>query len=119
MADVQSSQSGIPARASEDRLMVIVVYGLFLAAFLSCGLAGIAGVILAYIKRDEAKGSIWYSHFDNQINAFWGWFILFVAGIPALIIFGLGVLIIGLAFLWLLYRTLKGLVLALENRAFA
>jgi uncharacterized membrane protein len=119
MADAQSSQTGSPARAGDERLLVIVVYGLYLAAFVSCGLAGIAGVIVAYIKRDEARGTLWESHFDNQINAFWGWFILFLAGIPALIIFGLGVLIIGFAFLWLLYRTLKGLLLAIENRPFA
>jgi len=119
MTDAQASQGTAPIGATENRLIAIVVYGLYLATFLSCGLAGIAGVIVAYIKRDEARGTIWESHFDNQINAFWGWFALVLAGGVLVFTAGLGLILIGFAFLWFLYRTLKGLVHALENRPYA
>lgn len=121
MADVQTTptpQTPLIA-ADENRLMAIVIYGLYIAALISCGLAGIAGVIVAYIKRGEARGTIWESHFDNQINAFWVWFVLFAIGIPGVLVFGLGILLIGFAFVWFLYRAIKGLLLALENKPYA
>jgi len=121
MTDIQASQSPESAGSSagsEDRTMAIVVYGLYLAALLSCGLAGIAGVIVAYIKRQDARGGIWASHFDNQIETFWIWLVLVVAGGLTAWVLGLGLLVIGFAFVWFLYRTIKGLLRALENKAY-
>jgi uncharacterized membrane protein len=109
-----------PAAArSDDRAIVLVVYGLYLFALLSCGLAGIAGVIVACVKRHDVIGTLWESHFDNQINAFWGWFALVVAGAVMIPLFGLGLIVIGAAFVWFLYRTIKGLLRALESQAYA
>jgi uncharacterized membrane protein len=107
------------AEGSDDRAIVLVVYGLYLLALLSCGLAGIAGVIVAYVKRREVIGTLWESHYDNQISVFWGWFALVVAGAVMIPIFGLGLIVIGLAFVWLLYRTIKGLLRALEFKPYA
>ena len=122
MTDIQASQSpestGSSAE-SENRTMVIVVYGLYLAALLSCGLAGIAGVIVAYLKRGDARGSIWSSHFDNQIETFWIWLVLAIAGGLTVWVLGLGLLVIGFAFVWFLYRTIKGLLRALESKPYA
>jgi uncharacterized membrane protein len=106
------------AAGSDERAIVLVVYGLYLFALLSCGLAGIAGVIVAYVKRGEVLGTLWESHFDNQINAFWGWFALVVAGVVMIPIFGLGLIVIGVAFVWFLYRTIKGLLRALESQPY-
>ena len=111
--------SPTPAAAgSDDRALVLVVYGLYLFALLSCGLAGIAGVIVAYVKRGEARGTLWESHFDNQINAFWGWFALVVAGVVMIPLLGLGLIVIGVAFVWFLYRTIKGLLQAVESKPY-
>ncbi len=106
------------AAGADDRAIVLVVYGLYLFALLSCGLAGIAGVVVAYVKRGEVLGTLWESHFDNQINAFWGWFALVVAGIVMIPLFGLGLFVIGVAFVWFLYRTIKGLLRALESQPY-
>jgi len=121
MADVQTQPApqAQPIVNDENRLLVIVVYGLYVAALLSVGVAGLAGVIVAYIKRGEATGTIWESHFENQINAFWIWFALFLVGIPSLILIVPGLLLIGFAFLFFLYRAIKGLLLALENKPYA
>lgn len=107
-----------PAVAGLDsRGLSIVIYGLYLAAVFTCGLAGIAGVILAYIKRDEVRGTIWDSHFENIISAFWVWVMIMAAGIvlaPVLI----GFAVMAVAFVYFLYRTIKGLIAAIESRPY-
>lgn len=106
------------ASPSDTRTLAIIVYGLYLAAVVTCGAAGIAGVILAYIRRDTAHGTLWESHFENAIQAFWIWVVLMAAGIvtaPFLI----GFLVMGVAFVYFLYRTIKGLIAVLEDRPYA
>ncbi len=115
------AQAPAPAApvADEARTLAIIVYGLYLAAVISCGLAGIAGVILAYVKRGESHGTIWESHYDNQINAFWVWFALMILGAFTFWMLGLGFVIMGIAFVWFLYRTIKGLVRAIDSKPYA
>jgi uncharacterized membrane protein len=117
MADIHATGTA-PAASEENRTMVLVVFGLYLFAALSCGIAGIAGVIVAYVKRHDAIGSMWESHFDNQISAFWVWFALAVAGLVLIPALGIGFLVILFAFGWFLYRAIKGLVRALETKAY-
>lgn len=126
MTDIHASPApapqGTPAPAvvsDENRTMALIVYGLFLITLFSGGLAGIAGVIVAYVKRGEAHGTIWESHFDNQISTFWATFALAILGVLTTVVFGLGLLILGAAFVWFLYRTIKGLVAAIEWKPYA
>lgn len=121
MTDVsQNSTPPVPnASSDEDRTMAIVVYALYLAAVLTAGICGVIGVIVAYIKRGEVRGTIWESHFDNQISAFWVWLALFIAGVATFWLFGLGFVLMGISFLWFLYRTIKGLIAAVEFRPYA
>lgn len=102
----------------ELRTPAIVIYILYLAAVVSAGIAGIVGVIVAYVKRDDARGTIWESHYKNQIESFWIWLVLFVAGCLTVWIFFIGVLIIIAAFVYFLYRTIRGLLRALENKPY-
>ena len=81
-------------------------------AFLT-GWPSIIGVILNYVKRDEARGTWLESHFRWQIRTFWFgllWIslcLLFVIGT-----FGLGILIawipMALVSLWFIYRIVRG-----------
>jgi len=118
MTDIHATQGTAQAASEESRTMVLVVYGLYLFAALSCGIAGIAGVILAYVKRHDAIGSVWESHFDNQVDAFWIWFALMIGGIFLIPALGVGFLVMLFAFVWFLYRTVKGLVRALEAKPY-
>jgi uncharacterized membrane protein len=111
-------QLAVPVVQDEMRTVAIVIYILYLAAVISAGVAGIVGVIVAYIKRDDAKGTIWESHFANQIEAFWVWLVLAVVGVFTIWVFGLGLVILGIAFIWFLYRTIKGLLRAVENKPY-
>jgi uncharacterized membrane protein len=119
MSDI-SPQPVVPSAvpSSEDtRTLAIIVYGLYLASLLCVGLSGIAGVILAYIKRDEVKGTIWESHFENAIQAFWVWFGLSVLGfLTVWLVIGFFILIA--AYVYFAYRTIKGLVRAVDSKPY-
>jgi uncharacterized membrane protein len=114
------THSQVPATtsSSDTRTLAIIIYGLYLAAVFSAGLAGVAGVVLAYVKRDDARGTIWESHFENQITAFWVWIMLFVLGCATFWILGLGFLLMGFAFIYFLYRTIKGLIRAIDSQPY-
>ena len=115
-----SPQPSVPVAtpsASEARMLVIIVYGLYLGALFCGGLSGVAGVVLAYVKRDETRGTIWASHFDNAIHAFWIWLALFVAGVLTSW-FVIGIFVIIAAFVYFIYRTIKGLILAIDAKPY-
>jgi uncharacterized membrane protein len=124
MSDTNSSPQMAPQTApvpvvqDELRAPAIAVYILYLAAVISAGVAGIVGVIVAYVKRDDAKGTVWESHYKNQIEAFWVWLVLFVVGILTVWVFFIGLAIIAIAFIWFLYRTIKGLLRAMESQPY-
>ena len=102
----------------DARTWVIIVYGLYLGALVCGGISGIVGVVLAYIKRDEFRGSVWGSHIENAIHAFWVWLLLCVLGAPLTLLFGLGLLVIAAAFIYFLFRTIKGLIAAIDSKPY-
>jgi uncharacterized membrane protein len=82
------------------------------------GVPSIIAVVINYLKRDEAKGTVLESHFRWQIRTFWfallwcmiGWMLIVTfIGIPValLIFFATG--------LWVIYRIVRGW-LALRDR---
>ncbi len=98
------------------RTVSIIVYGLYLAALIN-GLTAIVGVILAYVKRNDVRGTIYESHLDNAIEVFW---VSLVISIVAMLTiwFGVGVIIFIGLFIWFIYRTIKGLVRAIDARPY-
>ncbi|HYA38252.1 MAG TPA: hypothetical protein VEI74_08315 [Candidatus Methylomirabilis sp.] len=64
-------------------------------------------VILAYIKRDDARDTWLESHFRWQIRTFWFGLLWFVVG-GLTVFFIIGGFIIFANSLWLIYRILKG-----------
>jgi uncharacterized membrane protein len=103
------------------RIMAIVAYVLFLIGWPTLHLATIGGVILAYVQRNDVRGTIWESHFEAIISTFWISLVVGVAGVLACItIVGLIVgipLLVGLV-IWFLYRSIRGLVHAIESKAY-
>ena len=117
MADVHA----VPpqgAAGTDTRILAIIAYGLFLVGWPTMHLATIAAVILAYIKRGEAAGTIWESHFNNVIHTFWISLIIGAIAFPLCFVL-VGIPIMGLLIVWFLYRTIKGLVRALDDRPYA
>ena len=126
------------------RPALLIAYALFVLALFN-GATAIAGVVLVYIKRGEARGTVWESHTRNLIRVFWISVVAFVV-LLAVLLQGFGGLFFSLyttngnpppalvgalalmvpalvlAFIlftvWYLYRTLRGLVRALENKPY-
>ena len=80
------------------------------------GLLGIIGVIVAYVKRDEAQGTWVASHLRWLIRTFWYSTLWGVVGgvvfVLLFIVFLLGPLLAwgiwGLTSLWVIYRVVRG-----------
>ena len=126
------------------RVIVLLAYGLYLLALVN-GVTAIAGVILAYVKRDEARGTMWEGHIRNLIFVFWTGVVVACAALALIVpaastlIFSLiatnghppppliGGLVAVVPFVWLaallflawyLYRTIAGFVRALDGKAY-
>jgi len=79
-------------------------------------ITGIVGVIIAYVKRGDARGSWVASHFDWLIGTFW-WSLLWdlvalVVGVLLFWVLGLGILlailILAATSIWVIYRVVRG-----------
>jgi uncharacterized membrane protein len=98
------------------RTLTHVAYGLFAIGLLSGGVFGIAtvaAIVLLYVKRPDAAGTIYAVHFDWLMQTFWiGLLALIISGIATYIYIGwIGVLATGI---WILYRLVKGWLALLE-----
>jgi uncharacterized membrane protein len=126
------------------RSAVLIAYALFLLAPIN-GLTAIAGIVVVYLKREEARGTIWQSHLRNLLWVFWV-SVLFFAAAAMLVLPGLATLLfalfetngnppaglvggllaalpaLALASLlfgvWYLYRTIAGLVRAVDGQPY-
>ncbi|HWD29047.1 MAG TPA: hypothetical protein VG387_17875 [Rhizomicrobium sp.] len=132
------------AREDGLRATVLIAYGLFLLALCN-GVTAIAGVILLYVKRADARGTPWDSHFRNLITVFWVGLaltaIVIALALPVLgaLFFALvhtngnppveaftGLFVLGpvawlaavVFFVWYLIRTISGFLRALEGRPY-
>jgi uncharacterized membrane protein len=132
-----ASEAGLKATA-------LLAYGLFLLAPVN-GITAIVGVIVAYLKRDEARGTLWESHLRNLIRVFWISAVvaaLFLAAVlqgvggllyslfvtngdpPPTLVGGLLALMpvlffVGVLFaVWYLYRVMRGFLRALDSRPY-
>jgi len=64
--------------SNDERLLVLLSYGLFLIAPAG-GLTALIGVIIAHVRLAHALGSIHESHYRNQIRVFWTMLIVALA----------------------------------------
>jgi uncharacterized membrane protein len=135
---VSGSARASAAEANDARLFALICYGLFLAA-LATGFTAVVGVVLAYIKRDDTRGTIWESHFTGLIRLFWTglavfavWPVLVVGGVVGVVsgvnhdtippVVGLlpAAWLLSLVYLvWYVYRTVRGLLRALDGQPYA
>lgn len=101
------------------RQLTHLIYGLFAISLLSgglFGLASVAAVVLAYLKRGDAAGTVYASHFDWVIRTFWWGLLWVVLSALATVVF-LGWITGLVALVWILYRLIKGWLALLSNQA--
>lgn len=86
-----------------------IAYGSLIGGFFTGGLGFVVGLIISYLKRQEAAKTIYGSHFDYIIATFWWGFFGFLAGLATIfVIVGFPILIF--TGFWLLYRLVKGII---------
>lgn len=116
------------------RSLTIVLYVLYIIAIFSAGILALVALVINYIKRDAVRGSIFESHFTWQIRTFW-WYLIWniIAFVPFLFLFFTGenltafagvalgsttfcLAVIGLSWIWIVYRAIKGLIKVNDNQ---
>jgi uncharacterized membrane protein len=109
---------------SEEGLRRITLfdYGLHIASpIVSVMLLTIIALIINYVKRDDARGTVWESHMNWMISTCWWtlfWIIVTLLPIVILSVVSMGLLsfLFVIPVLWYLYRMIKGLLRALDER---
>jgi uncharacterized membrane protein len=118
-----SSQSTLPNTPAESLVQLShVTYALYALGLLSAGLIAVAGLIIAYVKRDDARGTYLESHYGWLIRTFWwgiGWTAL--VWLFVIVTFGIGIFFAwipwGIIWIWFAYRIIKGWLRLTEKRA--
>ena len=98
---------------SSETTMVHVVYALYVASF-AVGFSSLIGVIIAYVKRRNVRGTWLESHYTWQISTFWWSLLIGVVGI-ILTLLVIGWLVLLGYVVFFIYRIIAGWV-ALSRR---
>ena len=92
-------------------------YILFAVSLLT-GLTSLFGLILAYLKRKDARGTIYFSHLNWLIKTFWWSVVAFI--LTAITFFyGIGMIVGIIAGIWYIYRIIKGWIYLVEGKEIA
>jgi uncharacterized membrane protein len=108
MNDVIDVNGKTEQQLASLRQLTLITYVLYALAWMN-GITGVVALLINYIKREDAAGTLYESHFTWQIRTFWwslAWGLL--GGITVLI--GVGFVILAVAGIWSLYRLVKGLL---------
>jgi uncharacterized membrane protein len=92
-----------------------ITYALYALGLLT-GIFAIAGLIVAYIKRDDAVGTYLASHYSWLIRTFW-WGVLWTCIGLILAIVAVGFVVLAVVWVWWVYRVIKGWLRLTEKRA--
>ena len=103
----------------EQRNYMYVIYGLYALGVLSFAMPTIIGAIVAYVKRDDMRGMIYFDHIQFLLRTFWGSLIGFAVGFLLIItLIGaiIGVPLVVLVCFWYLFRVVVGFVRLIDNQ---
>lgn len=95
-----------PPQVNTDPMMAHVIYGLYVLG-MATGVAAFIGMVLAYIQRANVRSTWLETHYTWQIVTFW-WTLLWAIVGGVLTFIGIGFVIWFVAFLWFVYRLVKG-----------
>ncbi|MCF8999057.1 DUF4870 family protein [Acinetobacter nectaris] len=128
------------AQFKSDKTLTFVLYVLYIAAIFSAGILAVVALIINYVKRSDVKGTIFESHFGWQIRTVW-WYLLWniLGGVPLFVFLfttndipqplegtdlaftSIGLVIwiavVVIAWIWIIYRAIKGLIVLNDNKA--
>jgi len=93
----------------------VLIYALYFISYFTGGFLALVGVIIAYMKADEADPAV-RSHYTYQKRTFWYGLVMLIIGAPLAFV-GIGILILIWFVVWSLIRCTKGFMAAQEKRA--
>ena len=108
---------GAPEASSTLRAATWTVHLLYAAAIVT-GVTGIVGLVVAYLKRGDAAGTIYASHLAYAIRTFWIGLALTLVGI-VLSFAVIGVPLLVLTGIWFIVRCVKPMVLLADGKPIA
>ena len=119
---------------SSQKTLTLVLYILYIVAIFTAGILAVVALIINYVKRNEMQGTIFASHFSWQIRTFW-WYLFWnvIAFVPFVFLFFTGqnenlfagvalsattfcIAVIGLSWIWTVYRAIRGLIALNDNK---
>ena len=103
------------SQEKRDISYVYVIYVLFVLGIFGL-VPAVGGVIMAYAKRNELRGTIYFDHLQFLLKTFWITLIFGIIGYFTLI-FLIGFPIMLLTFGWYTFRVVSGFLRLRENRA--
>ncbi|MCO8099326.1 DUF4870 family protein [Acinetobacter indicus] len=92
----------------------LITYILYIVGFF-VGVTPIIAIIMNYLKRAEMRGTWLESHVNWQIKTFWVTLIAYLVGAVLTTIL-IGFIVLLLAFIWHIYRLVKGLMALNHNQ---
>jgi uncharacterized membrane protein len=110
--------SELPTSGPSLRTVSMIVYGLFALGFVTSGLfafATLAAIIIIYIKRADAAGTVYATHFDWLISTFL-WSLLWLLLSVLTMFIGIGWIGLIATVVWVLYRLIKGFLALLDGK---
>ncbi|MER1968877.1 hypothetical protein [Castellaniella sp. GW247-6E4] len=103
--DTPENDSGLTMRQLVHLMYALFAIGIATGGFF--GVAVIAAIVLAYLKRGDAIGTVYAGHIDWIIRTFW-WGLLWLAlsALATLVFIGWATGLV--AIIWIVYRIAKG-----------
>src|SRR5579872_2253697 len=95
-----------------DNDFALIIYVLYAVGYFTA-ISALAGVIIAYVKIDEAD-PVLRSHYQFQIRTFWIGLLYLAIGVPLCLVL-IGFLVLAWWFVWSLIRIIKGFI-AINDR---
>ncbi len=104
-----------PAISNPDaRTWAIIIWGCYILGSFT-GIMALVGVILAYVKRDDLAGTAFQSHATSAIRTFWTSLIIGLIGVVLMFVL-IGFLVLLALGVWVLFRSIRGLVYAMDSK---
>ncbi|MGC8806012.1 MAG: DUF4870 family protein [Thiomonas sp.] len=97
------------------KTIALAVYVLQALSFF-WGITAVIGVIIDYVKLEDARGTWVENHLRWQIRTFWWALIWSVLGFALIWVFGLGFLVLAVVYFWTIYRVVKGWLKLTERK---
>lgn len=112
---IDATTSKTSAELASLKTVAMAVYALQALSFFF-GVTALVAVVINYVKREDAAGTVYASHFDWQIRTFWWGLLWTVLGFMLILALGLGFVVLFAAWVWAIYRVVKGWLKLTEGK---